>query len=160
MPEVHGRAKGLLLLAPILFFAHVLEEEPRYLTWFNHIAKPEIYSTAFLPGQIPQLIIAALLAGLAVKISKSWAYLLMLLWATHFFFANALYHIVASMATGSYSPGLITAVILYLPYFAGLVWYLRGQLWEPWALALTIGLAGMPSYLQTYMVSFKGTRFF
>jgi hypothetical protein len=154
------RGPKLLLLAPLLFGAHVLEEAPGYLDWFNRVAKPPIIADHFLSGQIPPFLITAVLAGLAAWTSKTWALLLLLVWSTHFIFANALYHVIASIATASYSPGLITAVVLYLPFFVWFMAYLRKQGIADWLLLLFVALFGLPMYLQTYMVSFRGMRFF
>jgi hypothetical protein len=150
----------ILLLAPFLFGLHVLEEAPGYVAWFNRVARPPVPSEGFVAAQLTPLLEVTALTLLAFFLRKRWTTTLLLIWSTHFFFGNALFHAMASAATVTWSPGLATAVFLYLPFYWWLVMYLRKQGVEDWVLALIVVFAGLPMYLQTYMVAFKGGRYF
>ena len=153
-------SRKLLLLPPVLFGLHALEEAPGYVQWFNSVAQPPIPAEGFLRGQIAPLAEAAALALLAFRTGKRWAQVLLYIWSIHFFFANGLYHLIASLVLGSWSPGLITGTLLYLPFFAWLTHSLRRSGVEAWVLLLMTALLGLPMYLQTYMVAFRHARFF
>jgi hypothetical protein len=152
--------RKLLLLPPILFGLHVLEEAPGYVQWFNSVAQPPIPAEGFGRGQIAPLAEAAVLAGLAFWTGKRWAAVLLYIWSIHFFFANGVYHLIATIVLRSWSPGLVTGTLLYLPFFAWLTRHLRRSGVEAWALLLIVALLGLPMYLQTYMVAFRHARFF
>jgi hypothetical protein len=85
----------------------------------------------------------------------------LLAWLAHFMFANALFHVAATVVATRYTPGAATAVLLYLPFF---YWFAR-QLITRLRVTLDIVvlitvLAGLPMLLQGYLVVFRHTRFF
>jgi Protein of unknown function with HXXEE motif len=83
----------------------------------------------------------------------------MLAWLSYFMFANGIFHIVATLVLRRYSPGTITAALLYLPYFAWFFLCMRTRVpaWLAGAFAL---IFGMPMLIQGYMIVFRGTRFY
>jgi hypothetical protein len=150
-----------LLLVPVLFAAHVAEEAPGYARWFNSIVPGQpIPEAGFLAAQWTPFVAAALLGLGAAVTGSRWAALILLIWSSHFFFANAIYHLVASMALVTFSPGVVTGTILYLPFFWWLVRRLAGQGMALWALVLVVAFASLPALLQTYMVVFARRRFY
>jgi hypothetical protein len=76
-------------------------------------------------------------------------------------FANAIYHLLATIVLRRYSPGVVTGTALYLPFFFWFVRDLRTRFRaSPEIILLIVILAGLPMFLQTYMVVFKHSRFF
>ncbi len=150
-----------LLLVPVLFAAHVAEEAPGYVRWFNAIVPGQpIPEAGFLAAQLTPLLAAAFL-GLAAAVTGSrWAGLILMVWASHFFFANAIYHLVASVALWTYSPGLATGTLLYLPFFVWLTGWVRARGVALWVVVLLVFFASLPALLQTYMVVFERRRFY
>ncbi|MFN0107033.1 MAG: HXXEE domain-containing protein [Bryobacteraceae bacterium] len=149
-----------LALAPVLFAAHVAEEAPGYVRWFNSIVGTPIPESGFVAAQL-QPFLAAMFLGVAAAVTGNrWAALILMIWASHFFFANAVYHLVASVALVTYSPGLVTGTLLYLPFFYRLAKHLAARGIAVWALVLLVFFASLPSFIQTYMVVFERRRFY
>ena len=147
------RPDKILLLAPLLFAAHIAEEVPGYVLWYNSIATRGITQESFLPGNLVPFAGTFALAILAAYTKSRWTTLLLLAWLANFMFANALYHVAASVAFARYSPGTITAVIFYLPYFAWLLSYLRSEFqFSLWTLAGVTAIGGLPWFVQGYLV--------
>src|SRR5579872_1578270 len=119
------RLRLMLLLAPVLYLAHILEEAPGFIAWFNSIVKPPMRDGNLVAMNEPSVAITALLAIVAAVALRRGAILTLFAWLSYFFFANGIFHIVATIALRRYSPGVVTAALLYLPYFAWLVRSLR-----------------------------------
>jgi hypothetical protein len=154
------RSRWGLLLAPVIFAAHVAEEAPGYVRWFNSIAGPALPENGFVEAQLTPFLAALFLGVAAAWTANRWAALILLIWCSHFFFANAVYHIVASVALFTFSPGLVTGTLLYLPFFWFVAKRLQNQGIELWSLVLVVFFASLPSFLQTYMVVFERRRFY
>jgi hypothetical protein len=163
---VRARPQFLLLLAPLLFAAHIAEEAPGlfsagYVSWFNSFVSPRLGESNFWRANLTPFLITLLLAALTVWIGRLWMAYVLLVWLSHFVLANALFHIIATLAMLRYSPGLVTSVTLYLPFFLWFVWYLHRRHRASREIILLISaLAGFPMYLQIYMVVFRHSRFF
>jgi hypothetical protein len=149
----------IILLAPVLFAAHILEEAPGYVRWFNSVVAQGISEADFLPSNVVPFAITAVLAAVAAYSRRRVPMLVMLLWIANFMFANAVYHIAATLVLRRYSPGVVTATFLYLPYFVWVLWYLKTRLnvW-PVVLAAIVLVGGIPWFRLGYFVVFKGTR--
>ncbi len=163
---VRTRPQFLLLLAPLLFAAHIAEEAPGwfsagYESWFNSFVSPGMGQPDFLRANVTPFLITVLLATLTVWSGRLWIAYVLLVWLSHFVLANALFHIIATLAMLRYSPGVVTSATLYLPFFLWFVWYLHRRLRASREIILLIAaLAGFPMYLQIYMVVFRHSRFF
>lgn len=150
----------LILLAPVIYAAHILEEAPGYMRWVNSIVdRPFPDAGHFFAGNLPSIAITAILAILAALTLNRWVLAATLAWLSYFMFANAIFHIVATLALGRYSPGTITAAVLYLPYFAWFARYLRTRV-PVWTVAAITLIFGAPMFIQAYMIVFRGTRFY
>lgn len=149
------------LLVPVLFAAHVAEEAPGYARWFNSIVPGQpIPEAGFLAAQWTPLVAAAVL-GLGTAVTGSrWTGLILLIWSSHFFFANAVYHLVASLALVTFSPGVVTGTILYLPFFWWLTGWVQLRGVALWVVVLVVFFASLPALLQTYLVVFERRRFY
>lgn len=155
------KSRLLLLLAPVIFAAHVVEEAPGYVRWFNSVVPSQpIPSAGFLAAQLQPFLAALFLAAAAAITANRWAALILLLWSSHFFFANAIYHLVASAALATYSPGLLTGTAFYLPFFYWLASHVKKQGIALWAIVLLVAFASLPAMLQTYLVVFERRRFY
>lgn len=160
------RPQTLLLFAPLLFAAHIAEEAPGlfsagYISWFNTFMTPKLEGSGFVQGNIPPLLITAVLAALAARIGRLGMSYILLAWLSHFMLANGLFHVIATLVQMRYSPGVGTATLLYLPFFAWFVSYLRTELRASSETIFLIALlSGLPMFLQTYLVVFKHSQFF
>jgi uncharacterized protein with HXXEE motif len=154
------QVRMLILLAPLIYAAHILEEAPGYIRWVNSVVDHGYPDQGhFFAGNLPSIAITALIAAIAAITLNRGALLAMLAWLSYFMFANAIFHIVATVVLRRYSPGTITAAALYLPYFAWFVWYMRTRV-PTWAVAAVALIFGMPMFIQAYMIVFRGTRFY
>jgi hypothetical protein len=150
----------LILLAPLIYAAHILEEAPGYIRWVNSVVDHGYPDQGhFFTGNLPSIVITALIAVIAAVTLNRGALLAMLAWLSYFMFANAIFHIVATVVLWRYSPGTITAAALYLPYFVWFVLYMRTRI-RLWAIAVVSLIFGMPMFIQAYMIVFRGTRFY
>jgi hypothetical protein len=163
---VRPRPQFLLLLAPLLFAAHIAEEAPGwfsagYVSWFNSFVSPGMGQPDFLRANVTPFLITLLLAALTVWIGRLGMAYILLVWLSHFVLANALFHIIATFVLLRYSPGVVTSATLYLPFFLWFVRYLHQRYRASREIILLIAaLAGFPMYLQIYMVVFRHSRFF
>ena len=110
-------SKAVWLFCPA-FVLHVLEEWPRFTGWARLHASIQFtqrrYNSIHAAG-----IAASLLA--AVTVSRFPNRLIVFVFFAFIFtpaaLFNTLFHVGASVLTRSYCPGLITAVVIYLPLF-------------------------------------------
>ncbi len=74
---------------------------------------------------------------------------------------NAVLHIGAAVVDRAYVPGVVTAILLYLP-FSGLVVarLIRSRRVSPSAAAIAIVVGATPMLAHGYMILFRGTRLF
>lgn len=161
MTGILRRAQLLVMLAPVFFAAHIAEEAPGYVRWFNRVVAHGLGERGFLEANIAPLLITFLIAASAAWIDRLPIAYMMLAWLTHFMFANAIFHVLAAIVLRGYSPGTVTASLLYLPYFFWFVHHLRERYRASWdVIVLIVALVGLPMYLQTYMVVFRHSRYF
>jgi uncharacterized protein with HXXEE motif len=153
--------RRLALALPVIFLAHVLEEAPGFVAWFNSrvargITKPMFLTVNVVAGLVTIAIAAAVLAapGPPVGIALSaWVGFLML--------ANAVFHIAGTIAHARYCPGVVTATLLYLP--AGIL-TLRAVSREatvpPAGVVLAAFVGAIPMLAHGYLIVFRGSRLF
>ncbi len=154
-------AARLILLAPAIFIPHVIEEAPGFVAWFNaHVDRgitPELFmSVNVTAGVITLLVVGivwALPAPSSLGIGVAWLSLLM--------FANGIFHLVATVVDRRYCPGVVTAAVLYLPYFGWVAAkILRARLlsWTSFLLATILG--ALPMLVHGYRIVFLRSRLF
>jgi len=146
-------------LAPVLFLLHVAEEAPGFVAWFNDLVaqgiNPQLFAWANVVGFLITLSVAALLAtsrdSVAALVAIAWLGFLML--------GNSILHITATLVVGRYAPGVITSVLLYLPFF--LWFWVRSidRFGLRIATAVTVAMAGaLPMLIHGYFIIFLGRR--
>jgi hypothetical protein len=151
----------LALLAPIIFVVHVAEEAPAFVPWFNRLVEPDISEPLFLTVNAMAFVITVVLAALLAATREPVAAILDLAWMAFLFFANALFHLTATVAHHSYCPGTVTAAVLYLPYFAVLFSVVLKRLRVPVSVALAVTVLGaLPMAVHGYLIVFRGSRLF
>jgi hypothetical protein len=103
----------LLWLFVAAYFAHVVEELlGGFPAWLGSIFGRPLSMDAFLAINVVGLAVVSFAAWLSTRSeARGWLGIAI---AT-VLFTNGLLHILGSLATASYSPGLITGVVLYLP---------------------------------------------
>jgi hypothetical protein len=150
-----------ILLAPAIFALHFLEEAPRFVSWFNSLVQQGISQPLFLRVNAVCLLLTVALATVASVNQSRGALLFALAWLGFLMFANAIFHIVGTVVHARYSPGVVTAVILYLPYFGWLVWLLHKRFGIPvYATLAVCAVTGLPMFIHGYLIVFEGRRLF
>jgi hypothetical protein len=158
----HGlRLRRLLLLAPLVFVAHFLEEGPGFVAWFNeHVARgitPELFRSVNYSALGITIVVVALEWVSESRVSAAVA----VAWLGFLMLANALFHIAATLADGAYTPGVVTAVLLYLPFYTWVLSRVLGAGRLPVSAVVAAAVAGaMPMLIHGYLIVFRGTRLF
>jgi 4-amino-4-deoxy-L-arabinose transferase-like glycosyltransferase len=161
---VNNAKKGLgviIILAPVIFIGHFLEESAGFVSWFN-----EHVSRGITPGLFWNVNILALVVTLVVTIIELFepsfiSASLIVLWFSFLMLANAIFHITGGIVDQKYVPGLITAIVLYIPYYFFIVGRIlkKGRLRVGWLIILAI-LGSALMLIHGYMILFLGDRLF
>lgn len=160
-PAAPSGLSRALLVAPLVFAAHVLEESPRLVPWLNAHVTPGITSGLFWSANATAFVLTVA-ATAAYAASRSPALLVLLTaWLSFVMPTNAAFHITAAFVDRGYVPGLVTAVCLYLPYSSWLVRQARRERpVAPAALVVAALLGAIPMAVHGYRILFLGTRLF
>ena len=148
-----------ILVAPVIFVCHFLEESPRFVPWFNaHVARG-ITSDLFWTVNLTALVIT-LFAVLVEWLSRSSSSAILTAgWFGFLMGANALFHIAGGFVDRAYVPGLITAVLLYVPYYS---WLFMRSIKRAGVVAVTAAalIGAAPMLIHGYLILFRGSRLF
>jgi len=102
-------------LAPAAYAVHILEESQHFAEWAS-----THFAAGFTTAQFVQnnLIIMSILLALTALVNvhqRRWTALLHFFQLSAGIFHNALLHMAATAYVGLYSPGLLSAILLYVP---------------------------------------------
>jgi hypothetical protein len=151
----------LALLAPVIFVIHVIEEAPTFVSWFNRLVEPDITDSMFLRVNATAFIITIVLTAILAATREPAVAVIDLAWISCLMLANGIFHLTATVVHRTYSPGAVTAAVLYLPYFAVLFWVVLKRLRVPLGVALIATvLGGLPMAIHGYLIVFRGSRLF
>lgn len=139
-----------LWLCPVAYGLHILDEYPRLVGWVQRHINPQFtaahYRRVHLTGLVT-LIIAPLAHRHYPSPQLTLALFTWLL--TPGFFCNVFFHAGASFRYRSYSPGLMTAMVIYLPFY-GLLCQLAwrdGRL-DAWQWLISTVLAALLHFVE------------
>jgi len=155
------RLRIMAALVPVIFIIHVAEEQAGFVAWFNrHVTRgitPDLFWTVNLTGLAITLALAAVLWISPTR----GAALGLLTWLSLLFAANGIFHVAAAVLDGGYAPGVISAALLYLPFY---VVYARATVRltgaAPATAAVVAMLGATPMLLHGYLILFRGSRLF
>jgi hypothetical protein len=151
----------LALLAPIVFVVHVAEETPTFVSWFNRLVEPDITEGMFFRVNATAFVITIVLAAILAATRKPAVAVIDLAWIALLMLANGLFHLTATVVHRTYSPGAVTAAVLYLPYFAVLFSVVLKRFGVPLSVALIATILGaLPMAVHGYLIVFRGSRLF
>jgi hypothetical protein len=153
--------RAALLLAPPIFIAHFLEEGPGFVAWFNaHVARG-ITEPLFWTVNYTGLAITLAVVVLEWLDGTAFSATLVVAWFTCLMFANALLHLTGAIVDGAYVPGLLTALVLYLPYWAWIISRIVHSRRLPNAVIAVAAVVGaLPMLVHGYLIIFRGSRLF
>ena len=151
----------LIILSPIIFTSHFLEESSRFVAWFNAHVQNGITSTLFWNVNISALMITVIVMSIELILPSIFSAYFVVLWLSFLMLANTIFHITGAIVDQQYMPGLVTAVILYLPYYCFIVARLlkKNRLTVGAAIVLAI-LGSVPMLVHGYLIIFRGSRLF
>ena len=150
-----------LLLAPFIFVCHFLEESPRFVEWFNSHVVGGITAELFWKVNISALVITLIVVGIEWLSRSGLSLTLAMAWLSFLMLANALFHVAGGLVERQYVPGLVTAVLLYFPYYVWLcVEILKSKRVNTAVLLLASGLGSIPMLVHGYLILFRGARLF
>jgi hypothetical protein len=151
----------LVLFAPIIFVCHFVEELPWFVEWFNSHVSRGITSGMFWRVNITALIITVIAVGIEYLSQSGFSLTLLVGWLGFLMGANALFHVVAAVVDKKYVPGLVTAVLLYVPYYTWLfLSAVRSRRSNATILVIAAGLCSIPMLVHGYLIVFRGDRLF
>lgn len=154
-------ASRLLLLAPLVFVCHFLEESPGFVQWFNaHVARG-ITSGLFWRVNLSALAMTLIVVAVEWLARSAFSLMLAIAWLSFLMLANAVFHIAGGLVDKQYVPGLVTALLLYLPYYG---WFFIGAVKSRRVkvIVLVVGavVGSLPMLVHGYLIIFRGSRLF
>jgi hypothetical protein len=146
---------------PVVFALHVFEESLGFVQWFNARVEPDLSWSMFMGITGTAFVVTTLVAAqLAVSRGRAIAFVAVA-WVGFLMFANGLVHVAATIVDGGYVPGLGTAVLLYLPLSLLLFAAIRVECGLSRAAVAAVALlAGIPMFVQGWLVIFEGSSLF
>lgn len=148
-------------MAPIIFILHFLEESPGFVSWFNGYVDRDISSGLFWTVNLSGLFICLLVVLVEWASPSLFSSALTILWLSFLMMANAVFHIIAAILEAGYVPGLITAILFYIPFYWWVMIKTRKEKKLSVALMILLALAGaLPMLVHGYRVLFLADRLF
>ena len=152
---------GIILLAPLIFMGHVAEEAPGFVAWFNAHVSRGIDQQLFLAVNVVALAITVLVVAAEWFGRSAFTAAAVVAWLSFLMLANALFHIIAALSDRAYVPGLVTAVVLYLPFYCWAVARIvRSRRLATIGIAAAAILGALPMVVHGYLIVFRGSRLF
>jgi hypothetical protein len=160
-PLARTSLRVLLLAAPLVFVAHFLEEAPGFVAWFNaHVARG-ITMPLFWAVNYTALGITVIVVALEWLSGSSLSAALVVAWLGCLMLGNAIFHVAGALADGAYMPGLVTALLLYLPFYAAVVaCTLRERRLSRASVVAAAIVGALPMLAHGYLIVFRGSRLF
>lgn len=165
MGRMRARVKnyigGELLLAPVIFICHFLEEAPGFVEWFNSHVTRGITPELFWRVNIYGLVITLIVVGIEWLSRSASSLTLVIAWLGFLMLANAILHVAGALVDRQYVPGVVTAVLLYIPYYSWLfVKAMKNERVHPAVLFVALVLGSIPMLIHGYLIVFRGSRLF
>ena len=158
---IAGDFSRVLLLAPVIFVCHFLEESPTFVTWFNSHVNQDITSELFWIVNISALVITVTIVAIEWFSRSAMSLGLAVMWLSFLMLANAAFHLVGGLVDQAYVPGLVTAAVLYVPYYAFLARSaIKARRVSVPVLVVGGLLASLPMLIHGYLILFRGSRLF
>ena len=123
MKKIQNNAK-LILFIPASYLVHIVEEYwcgERFFIWLNHFVGARMTAKSFL--LLNGIFFFIMITACAIALYRGDERIPMVL--ASIILSNALLHLIGSIATNSYSPGLVSALLLWMPL--SLTWLLSYQ---------------------------------
>ena len=151
----------ILLAAPFVLAAHFLEEGPAFVAWFNAHVPRGITEPLFWAVNYMALFITVIVVLVEWFSESASSAALSVAWISLLMFANALLHITGAVVDRAYVPGVVTALLLYLPFSALMIARVRALKRLSRRAVLASAISGAtPMLIHGYLIIFRGSRLF
>jgi hypothetical protein len=154
--RLHYRDPPLVWLFLPAYLAHLGEElfaGPGFAVWLARVVGQPLPMVAFLA--INTIALAALIVGIRAAVRREEAGWVVVAVAT-IAVTNAVAHLIGSIITGTYSPGLVTGFVLYVPL--GSIALLRAG-YQAQSRNFQVGvIAGLLIHTLVFALAFASTR--
>ena len=152
---------ALLLAAPLIFIAHVAEEAPGFVAWANAHVDRDITQEMFWTVNLAGLLIT-LAVVLFEWVARSRASATVALgWLGFVMVGNTVLHASGTLLYRAYAPGVITALLLYVPFSTLVIGNaVRTRRLSASAATVAVVLGALPMLAHGYMILVRGTRLF
>ncbi len=141
MEPTRPATRWWLLLLPLAYLLHLAEEwwcGPGFAAWTEQAVGRAVSTTRFL---VVNGVVWPLVLGLTVAAVRKPAFAWFVAAFSTLIVVNAVLHLLGSLATASYSPGLATGLLLYFPVGGlGLRWARAAMPPDRFALAAGLGV--------------------
>ncbi len=147
----------LVWLFPLAYGFHIAEESNGFPGWVRDELGGSLTSSGFIVNNAVFMAVLIGLCLLATRQRAPWSWFFLFLFVSAQEFWNLVFHAYATVRFGEYSPGIITAVLLYLPLYAAIsfVFVRNGVItFRLWVVAFTLGAAGMMLVLWAGLYGF------
>lgn len=106
----------LIWLMPLAFAVHIAEEWfGGFAHWVSMVVGGAMSPSGFLVNNAGFMAVLVALTGLAAWSRARWTLFLLIFWASANLFWDFLFHLATVVAFDRYSPGLVSATLLYFP---------------------------------------------
>jgi hypothetical protein len=150
-----------ILLAPLIFVAHFAEEAPGFVAWFNAHVPRGITQDLFWTVNVVALAVTIVVVAMEWLAASAFTAAAVVAWFSFLVGANALLHVVGALADRAYVPGLVTAAVLYVPFYGWVVGQIVRARRLPlgWVAVIAI-LGALPMLVHGYLIVFRQSRLF
>ena len=161
MRNTKSGLRYLILLAPLIFICHFLEEAPGFVSWFNQHVSRGINSRLFWTVNISALVITLFVVFAELITPSVFSASMIILWFSFLMLANAIFHIAGAVVDKTYMPGLVTAIILYIPYYFLIAKniLISHRMKISWVVGIAL-LGALPMLIHGYKILFLADRLF
>src|SRR5215472_6964236 len=98
----HTDPAKVILLAPLVFPLHVLEESSGFVSWFNSLVARGISQELFLTVNLVAFVITVVVALTARADRHAGSLMAALAWLSFLMLANAIFHLTATVVRARY----------------------------------------------------------
>lgn len=105
----------IILLAPSAYALHVVEESFGFPQWVSENFSVIFTTARFRRNNVMFIMLSIIITCITYKVPRKILVFMFVSWFAGLYFHNALFHIGTTAYFKSFSPGLITSILIYIP---------------------------------------------
>lgn len=122
MPRSDTSLFRWIWLFPLAFVLHCLEEGPGFSHWVEHTLHGQLSWWQWFWNNVGFMTVLVTLCAVATVTRARWATVALFVWTAGQVFWNFVFHLYTEIHFDAYSPGLVTACVLYYPLYLALAY--------------------------------------